>query len=114
MSALVILAIIVAAGYLVSLRIHPLKRCRTCKMTGRHFGGVYSYAYRRCRTCGGTGRQDRLGTKIFFGGTKDTGIFPRRLPAQLRPSLLRSRADIGMAEIALSTPMPALVRSRAA
>lgn len=82
MSALMILAIIVAAGYLVSLRIHPLKRCRTCKMTGRHFGAVYPYAYRRCRTCGGTGRQDRLGTKIFFGGTKDTGIFPRRLAAQ--------------------------------
>jgi DnaJ-class molecular chaperone len=78
MSALVILVIIAAAGYFVSLRIHPLKRCRTCRMQGRHFGSVYGYAYRRCRTCGGTGRQDRLGTKIFFGGTNDTGIFPRR------------------------------------
>jgi DnaJ-class molecular chaperone len=79
MSVLVILVAMVAVGYFVSLRIHPLKRCRTCKMQGRHFGSVYSYAYRRCRTCGGTGRQDRLGVKLFFGGTKDTGVFPRRL-----------------------------------
>jgi hypothetical protein len=47
-------------------------------MQGRHFGGVYKYAYRRCRTCGGTGRQDRLGVKIFFGGTNDSGVFPRK------------------------------------
>ena len=79
MSALIIVAIVMAVGYFVSLRIHPLKRCRTCKMQGRHFGSVYTYAYRRCRTCGGTGRQDRLGTKIFFGGTNDSGIFPRKL-----------------------------------
>jgi DnaJ-class molecular chaperone len=78
MSALVILGIAVAAGYFVSLRIHPLKRCRTCNMTGRHFGAVYSYSYRPCRTCGGTGRRDRLGTKIFFGGTNHTGMFTRR------------------------------------
>ena len=86
MPALVILVAIVAVGYFVSLRIHPLKRCRTCKMQGRHFGTVYSYAYRRCRTCGGSGRQDRLGVKLFFGGTKDTGVFPRRLsPGRFDP-----------------------------
>ena len=79
MSTLVILAIIVVAGYFISLRIHPLKPCRTCKRQGRHFGSVYGYAYRRCRTCGGSGQQDRLGTKVFFGGTNDTGSFPRRL-----------------------------------
>jgi len=83
MSVLVIMAIVVAGGYFVSLRIHPLKRCRTCKMQGRHFGGVYKYAYRRCRTCGGTGRQDRLGAKIFFGGTGNSGVYPKRLPGPL-------------------------------
>jgi hypothetical protein len=46
-----------------------------CKSTGRHFGGVYTYAHRRCRACGGTGRKDRLGAKVFFGGTNNTGYF---------------------------------------
>lgn len=78
MGALVIIALIAGAGYLVSLRIHPLKRCPVCKMTGRHFGSVYTYGYRRCRACGGTGRKDRLGTKIFFGGTKNTGMYGPR------------------------------------
>ena len=69
MATLIILALLAGAGYLISLRIHPLKRCPVCKMTGRHFGAIYSYGYRRCRACGGTGRKDRLGAKIFFGGT---------------------------------------------
>ena len=69
MATLIIIALIAGAGYLISLRIHPLKRCPVCKMTGRHFGAIYSYGYRRCRACGGTGRKDRLGAKIFFGGT---------------------------------------------
>jgi len=78
MGALVIIALIAGAGYLVSLRIHPLKRCPVCKMTGRHFGSVYTYGYRRCRACGGTGRKDRLGAKIFLGGTKNTGMYGPR------------------------------------
>ena len=69
MAALIVIALVAGAGYLISLRIHPLKRCPVCKMTGRHFGAIYSYGYRRCRACGGTGRKDRLGAKIFFGGT---------------------------------------------
>ncbi len=69
MATLIVIALIAGAGYLISLRIHPLKRCPVCKMTGRHFGAIYTYGYRRCRACGGTGRKDRLGAKIFFGGT---------------------------------------------
>jgi DnaJ-class molecular chaperone len=75
MAALVIIVLIAGFGYLVSLRVHPLRRCPVCKMQGRHFGSVYSYAYRRCRACGGTGRKDRLGAKIFFGGTNNTGVY---------------------------------------
>jgi len=75
MAALIIIALILGAGYLFSLRVHPLRRCPACKMTGRHYGSFYSYGYRRCRACGGTGRKDRLGTKLFFGGTGDTGIY---------------------------------------
>ena len=73
MAALIVIVLIAAAGYLVSVRIHPLKRCPMCNSTGRHFGGVY--AHRRCRACGGTGRKDRLGTKVFFGGTNNSGSF---------------------------------------
>ncbi len=69
MAAFIVIAVVAGAGYLISLRIHPLKRCPVCKMTGRHFGAIYSYGYRRCRACGGTGRKDRLGAKIFFGGS---------------------------------------------
>jgi DnaJ-class molecular chaperone len=75
MTALIVIVLIVGAGYLISVRIHPLKRCPACKSTGRHFGSVYSYAHRRCRACGGTGRKDRLGAKVFFGGTNNTGYF---------------------------------------
>jgi hypothetical protein len=78
MGIFIIIGLVAAAGYLISLRIHPLTKCRVCKMTGRHFGGLYSYGYRRCRKCGGTGRADRLGAKIFFGGTGDTGNYPKR------------------------------------
>ena len=75
MTALIVIVLIAGAGYLISVRIHPLKRCPMCKSTGRHFGGVYTYAHRRCRACGGTGRKDRLGTKVFFGGTNNTVYF---------------------------------------
>lgn len=78
MGTLIVIALIAGLGYLVSLRIHPLRRCPVCKMTGRHYGSVYSYGYRRCRACGGTGRKDRLGAKIFFGGTNNTGVFGPR------------------------------------
>ena len=74
----ILIAIVIAIGYFVSLRIHPLRKCPTCKMTGRHFGSVYSYSYRRCRTCDGTGRRDRLGTRVFMGETNNTGIYPKK------------------------------------
>ena len=76
MAALIVIALIAGAGYLVSLRIHPLRRCPACKMTGRHFGSVYKGSYRRCRACGGTGRKDRLGVKVFFGGHQRHGNLP--------------------------------------
>ncbi len=78
MTALIIIALVLGTGYLVSLRIHPLRRCPVCRSTGRHFGSFYTGSYRRCRACGGTGRKDRLGTKVFFGGTNNTGIYRPR------------------------------------
>ena len=73
-----VLIAIVAGGYLVSLRIHPLRKCPTCKMTGRHFGNVYKGTVRRCRRCDGSGRRDRLGVQLFFGGTNHTGVFTKK------------------------------------
>jgi DnaJ-class molecular chaperone len=78
MTALLIIGAAAVVGYFFSLRVHPLRKCPTCNMTGRHFGAVFPNTYRRCRSCGGTGRKDRLGVKVFYGGTGDTGIFPKR------------------------------------
>jgi hypothetical protein len=76
MAALVLIVLIVGGGYFISLRLHPLRRCSVCRGTpGRHHGSIYTYAHRPCRACGGKGRKDRLGTKIFFGGTNDTGFW---------------------------------------
>jgi hypothetical protein len=76
--AALLIVVIIGVGYLVSTRIHPLKKCPTCNMSGRHFGSVYKGSYRRCRRCDGSGRRDRVGTKVFWGGTKDTGVFPKK------------------------------------
>jgi DnaJ-class molecular chaperone len=73
-----VLILIVGVGYLVSTRIHPLKKCPTCNSSGRHLGAVYTGSFRRCRRCAGSGRRDRVGTKVFWGGTNHTGIFPKK------------------------------------
>lgn len=78
MTALVVAAALFFGGYLVSLRAHPLTKCRVCKETARHYGVVFKYSYRRCRTCGGSGRKDRWGARIFFGGTNGTGAYPKK------------------------------------
>ena len=65
---LLVVAIIVVAGYLISLRLHPLRRCGSCRGSGRHWGAIYTYAWRRCRTCGGSGSRDRFGVRITSGG----------------------------------------------
>ena len=75
---MVLIIAIIAVSYVVSTRIHPLRKCPTCNMTGRHFGSVYKGGYRRYRTCAGTGRRDRFGTKVFWGGTKHTGVFQKK------------------------------------
>ena len=77
MAILIIFIIIVAVGYYGSLRVHPLTKCKMCGGGGRHFGTVYKNAQRRCRKCNGTGRLDRFGTKVFLGGTNNTGVFTK-------------------------------------
>ncbi len=77
---MVVLLIIVIVGvsYIVSTRIHPLRKCPTCNLSGRHYGGFSKGSYRRCRRCDGSGRRDRIGTQVFWGGTKHTGVFPKK------------------------------------
>jgi DnaJ-class molecular chaperone len=65
MGFFILIIILVVVGYFISLRLHPLTKCRLCKGTGRHFGSVYTYAQRRCNKCGGNGRVDRLGARLF-------------------------------------------------
>jgi formamidopyrimidine-DNA glycosylase len=55
------LAVLSAAGYAASVRIHPFRRCRWCAGTGKHFGSIYVRAHRPCRHCGGVGRTLRFG-----------------------------------------------------
>ncbi len=74
----VVVVLVIGVGYLVSTRIHPLTKCPTCNMSGRHVGAIYRGSWRRCRRCGGSGRRDRVGTKVFWGGTNHTGIFPKK------------------------------------
>ncbi len=70
MGWLVVIAGLLGVGYVVSLRLHPLRRCPACKGTGRHKGGFYAYAYRNCNRCGGGSRQLRLGARMGLGGAR--------------------------------------------
>lgn len=69
MSMLFIIAVTGGLGYLLSLHVHPYTRCRTCNGGGRHRGMIYGHATRACGHCGGTGRVQRLGVRLFLGGT---------------------------------------------
>ena len=68
---LLLLFAVLVGGYLFSLRAHPLRGCPACKMTGRR--GV-SVVKTSCRRCKGTGEIKRWGARVFFRGTKHTGI----------------------------------------
>jgi len=81
MFAVLIIAI-VAVGYIVSTRLHPLRACPACSSSGRHFGGVYKNAHRRSGGGPATGRKNRVATKVFWGGTNKTGIFRKKYPAR--------------------------------
>jgi hypothetical protein len=52
---LVIGGLLWAAGYAISIRLHPYRHCRVCGGLRRHYGAVYTRAFRFCRACGGTG-----------------------------------------------------------
>ena len=71
MGLLIVLLVLLGAGYLISLRLHPFRRCPACRGTGRHRGGFFTYSHRRCRRCGGGSRQHRLGVQLGLGGERE-------------------------------------------
>lgn len=46
-------------GYWASTHLHPYTQCGACKGTGKHRGGVFTYAHRPCHKCSGAGRKQR-------------------------------------------------------
>lgn len=66
MRDLIVILAVVFAVYLISLRLHPWRRCRPCGGTGRHVGAVFTYSSRLCHFCGGNGRRARLGVYVFY------------------------------------------------
>jgi hypothetical protein len=55
------LAGLAAAGYVVSVILHPYKPCPRCKGNPRKFGAVYTKSFRLCPHCEGRGRVRRFG-----------------------------------------------------
>jgi hypothetical protein len=65
LATLVMVGGIFAAGYVLSLVLHPLTHCRRCNGIPRSYGTVYTHAFRLCSDCGGSGRQRRLGARLL-------------------------------------------------
>lgn len=79
MAVIIGIVAIAVAGYLVSLRLHPMRACRACGGSGRHRGSVYRYSTRGCTSCGGNGRRARLGVNVFHRGGH---VWGERAPAE--------------------------------
>ena len=65
LAMLLVLLGILAAGYVLSLVLHPLTHCRRCNGTPRSHGTVYTHAFRLCSGCSGSGRQRRFGARLL-------------------------------------------------
>lgn len=53
-----------AAGYALSIRLHPWRPCRRCGESGKHRGSLFTRSFRACARCGGTGRELRRFARI--------------------------------------------------
>ncbi|WP_238334878.1 hypothetical protein [Kribbella amoyensis] len=63
---LLLFALAVFAGYVLSLSLHPNAKCNRCKGMGRHRGSLFNYATRPCTSCKGRGTHPRMGRKVLF------------------------------------------------
>jgi hypothetical protein len=67
------LALLFLAAYRISLWIHPNRRCRPCKGTGKARGVIFTWARSYCRKCDGDGMVPRLGTLLIGGAGRGQG-----------------------------------------
>ncbi len=58
-AVLLLAAAVYAAGYAISVRIHPYRPCRACGESGKHRGTIFRRSFAGCGRCGGTGRELR-------------------------------------------------------
>lgn len=58
-------AIIAAAGYLLSCRLNPYRRCNTCGGVGERRTAILRTIV-MCRACHGTGHRLRLGRRLMI------------------------------------------------
>jgi hypothetical protein len=64
---LAVAAVLYVGAYLVSLWLHPMRKCHWCGGTGKVSGAVFTWGVRRCGKCT-DGLVPRLGALLFAGG----------------------------------------------
>jgi hypothetical protein len=62
-AGLIVAAVLLAAGYLLSLRLNPRVRHGACNGTGRATGWIYTWTWHRCAGCVGRGQVIRRGAQ---------------------------------------------------
>jgi hypothetical protein len=83
-----IYVILVVVGYVVSLVLHPHRRCRNCKGTGREPGGMFTWGDRACTRCGGSPRHRRWGVRLL---SPDKPVWAERSAAKAKDRAGRPR-----------------------
>lgn len=56
---------LLAIAYVLSLLLHPHRRCRNCNGTGREPGSMFTWGDRPCSRCGGGPRHRRWGVQVL-------------------------------------------------
>ena len=61
-TVLFVLVLLVVGGYVMSLLLHPYTTCETCRGKGnKHYGALFSSAFRPCWACRGSQTKQRFG-----------------------------------------------------
>ena len=63
--AMLLVALVLVVGYLLSVWIKPFAPCRWCKSNPRSYGVIFTKALDVCRHCEGRGRRVRFGARLF-------------------------------------------------
>lgn len=67
MAQLILIALLGAAGWVISLYLFPYAPCIRCEGSGRNPGSNRA-RYGQCRRCLGTGRRQRRGARVVHRG----------------------------------------------